>query len=64
MPITTAVIDGEPEDRYGGKIAALVTEIDPADMKIGLALELIPRRGDVEDGLIQYGWKFRPRKGA
>jgi hydroxymethylglutaryl-CoA synthase len=64
LPICTAVIDGEQPDRYGGKVAALVTDADPEQISIGTPVELIPRRGDVEEGLVKYGWKFRPREVA
>lgn len=61
LPICTALVDGETPGRYGGKVAALVTDADPSQVSIGTPVELIPRRGDVEEGLIKYGWKFRPR---
>jgi hydroxymethylglutaryl-CoA synthase len=61
LPICTALVDGEQPGRYGGKVAALVTDADPSQISIGTPVELIPRRGDVEDGLVKYGWKFRPR---
>jgi len=61
LPICTALVDGEEPGRYGGKVAALVTDADPDDVSIGTPVELIPRRGDVEEGLVKYGWKFRPR---
>lgn len=61
LPICTALVDGEEAGRYGGKVAALVTDADPKQISIGTPVELIPRRGDVEEGLVKYGWKFRPR---
>jgi hydroxymethylglutaryl-CoA synthase len=63
LPICTALVDGEPAGRYGGKVAALVTDADVSKISIGTPLELVPRRGDVEEGLVKYGWKFRPRVG-
>ena len=61
LPICTALVDGEEPGRYGGKVAALVTDADATQISIGTPVELVPRRGDVEEGLIKYGWKFRPR---
>lgn len=63
LPICTAVLDGEAPGRYGGKVAALVTDAEPESISIGTPVELIPRRGDVEDGMVKYGWKFRPCRG-
>lgn len=64
LPICTALLENEEPGRYGGKIAALVTDADPEQVKVGTKVELIPRRGDVEDGLVKYGWKFRPLEAA
>jgi hydroxymethylglutaryl-CoA synthase len=64
LPICTALVDGEPPGRYGGKVAALVTDANVNEIEIGTPVELVPRRGDVEEGLVKYGWKFRPRVGA
>jgi hydroxymethylglutaryl-CoA synthase len=64
LPICTALIDGEQAGRYGGKVAALMTDAATETVEIGTRVELIPRRGDVEDGLVKYGWKFRPREVA
>lgn len=63
LPICTALMDGEPPGRYAGKVAALLTDTDADALAVGTPVELIPRRGDVEQGLIKYGWKFRVRKG-
>ena len=62
LPICTALVDGEQAGRYGGKVAALMTETAAESVEIGTPVELIPRRGDVEDGLVKYGWKFRARE--
>jgi hydroxymethylglutaryl-CoA synthase len=62
VAICTALVDGEPPDRYGGKLAALVTDADVSQISIGTPVELVPRRGDVEEGLVKYGWKFRLRE--
>ena len=61
LPICTALVDGEPAGRYGGKVAALVTDAKAEEISIGTPVELVPRRGDVEEGVVKYGWKFRPR---
>jgi hydroxymethylglutaryl-CoA synthase len=61
LPICTALVDGEEPGRYGGKVAALVCDADVSQISIGTPVELVPRRGDVEEGLVKYGWKFRPR---
>ena len=58
LPICTALLAGETNGRYGGKVAALVADADPETIDIGTAVELIPRRGDVEQGLVKYGWKW------
>jgi hydroxymethylglutaryl-CoA synthase len=58
LPICTALLDGETNGRYGGKVAALVADADRETIDIGTPVELIPRRGDVEQGLVKYGWKW------
>ena len=63
LPICTALLDGERAGRYGGKVAALLTDAALESVAVGLPVELIPRRGDVEHGLVKYGWKFRPHGG-
>jgi hydroxymethylglutaryl-CoA synthase len=60
LPICTALLDGEEAGRYGGKVAALVTDAAPDAIEVGTKVELVPRRGDVEEGLVKYGWKLRP----
>ena len=60
LAVCTVLLDGEPLDRYGGKVAALLTDGDLAAVEVGMAVELVPRRGDVDEGLVKYGWKFRP----
>ena len=64
LPICTALLENEPAGRYGGKVAALVTDASVDAVKVGTKVELVPRRGDVEDGLVKYGWKFRPLAAA
>lgn len=58
LPICTALLEGETNGRYGGKVAALVADADSRTIDIGTPVELIPRRGDVEQGLVKYGWKW------
>lgn len=64
LAVCTVLLDGEPPDRYGGKVAALLTDGDLERVQVGMAVELVPRRGDVDDGLVKYGWKFRPIRGV
>lgn len=46
----------------GPLVAAQLTDIDPADVKIGQGVEMVTRklREYGEEGLIVYGYKFRP----
>jgi uncharacterized OB-fold protein len=46
----------------GPLITAQLTDIDTADISIGMPVEMVTRklRTDGEEGLIQYGYKFRP----
>lgn len=64
LPVCTVLIDGEQPGRYGGKVAALLADGDLDAVEVGMHVELIPRRGDVDDGLVKYGWKFRPLPGG
>ena len=47
----------------GPLITAQLTDVDEAEVKIGMPLEMVTRKlaeqGD--EGLIQYGYKFRPQ---
>ena len=47
----------------GPLVTAQLTDIDAADARIGLAVEVVTRRirDGGPDGLILYGYKFRPR---
>ena len=47
----------------GPLVTAQLTDCDPGDLRIGLPVEVVIRRvGDAEpDGLLAYGYKFRPR---
>jgi len=50
------------EGEYGGKIAAMMTECKPDEVKVGTPVELIFRRCGQELGLVKYGYKARPIK--
>ncbi len=43
-------------------ITAQLTDIDVAEVEIGLPVEMVTRKlmEHGEEGLIQYGYKFRP----
>ena len=60
LPVCTVLLDGEEADRYGGKVAALLADADLDSVEVGMEVELVPRRGDNDNGLVKYGWKFRP----
>jgi hypothetical protein len=47
----------------GPMVAAQLTDVDPVDATIGLKVEAVTRRirDTGPDGLIIYGYKFRPR---
>lgn len=64
LPVCTVLLEGESPGRYGGKIAALLADADIDAVRIGMRVELVPRRGDIDDGLVKYGWKFRPANGG
>jgi uncharacterized OB-fold protein len=46
----------------GPLITAQLTDVDAADIKIGMPVEMVTRRlrTDGPEGVIQYGYKFRP----
>jgi uncharacterized OB-fold protein len=46
----------------GPLLTAQLTDIDPEDVQIGLPVEMVTRklRTDGEEGMIVYGYKFRP----
>lgn len=46
----------------GPMVEAQITDVNPADLKIGQRLEMVTRklREYGEEGLIVYGYKFRP----
>jgi uncharacterized protein len=47
----------------GPMLTAQLTDIDPEAVEIGLPVEMVTRklRTDGEEGMIVYGYKFRPR---
>jgi uncharacterized OB-fold protein len=46
----------------GPLVTAQLTDVDTEDLRIGLPVEMVTRtlRTEGEEGLIQYGYKFRP----
>ena len=46
----------------GPLVTAQLTDVDAADIQIGMPVEMVTRRlrTDGEEGVIQYGYKFRP----
>ncbi len=46
----------------GPMVTAQLTDVDPADVSIGLRVEMVTRklREDGDEGQIIYGFKFRP----
>ena len=58
VPYVVALI--ELED--GCKLLSQVVDIDPAEISSGLRVEVVFRKikEDGTDGIIQYGYKFRP----
>ncbi len=43
-------------------VTAQLTDVDAAEIKIGMPVEMVTRRlrTDGDEGVIQYGYKFRP----
>ena len=58
-PYTVALIKLDE----GPLLTAQLTDIDPEDVQIGMPVEMITRklRTDGEEGMIVYGYKFRPQ---
>ncbi len=46
----------------GPLVTAQLTDVDAAEIKIGMPVEMVTRRlrTEGEEGVIQYGYKFRP----
>jgi len=57
-PYIVALIDLEE----GPRVAAQITDVDPADIKIGMPVEMVIRKLSEEGprGVITYAYKFRP----
>jgi uncharacterized OB-fold protein len=47
----------------GPLLTAQLTDVDPDDVQIGMPVEMVTRklRTDGEEGMIVYGYKFRPQ---
>lgn len=58
-PYTVALIKLDE----GPMLTAQLTDVDPDNVDIGLPVEMVTRkiRDDGEQGVIVYGYKFRPR---
>lgn len=55
-PTTLAAVDFEE----GGRIMMDVTDRDPSEIKVGMALEMTFRRFRITEGVQVYWWKSRP----
>jgi uncharacterized protein len=62
VPYTVALVKLEE----GPVVTAQLTDIDIDEVKIGMPVEMVTRRmvEEGEDGLIVYGYKFRPALAA
>ncbi len=58
VPYTVALVRLEE----GPLVTAQLTDVDPEEVQIGMPVEMVTRkiREEGEDGLILYGYKFRP----
>ena len=58
-PYTVALIKLDE----GPVLTAQLTDVDKAEVHIGMPVEMVTRklRSDGEEGMIVYGYKFRPR---
>jgi uncharacterized OB-fold protein len=61
VPYTVALVKLEEGPLVTGQLA----DVEPAEISIGMAVEMITRRlrQEGERGLVTYGYKFRPRLG-
>jgi hypothetical protein len=59
VPYTVALVKLEE----GPMLTAQLTDVEPDEVQIGLPVEMVTRkvREEGEDGMIVYGYKFRPR---
>jgi hydroxymethylglutaryl-CoA synthase len=58
-PTVMAVVDLDG----GGRIYCEVVDVPPSEVKIGMPVELTPRKLKEGGGLYHYYWKCRPRRG-
>jgi len=58
VPYTVALI----RLKEGPMVAAQLTDVDASELKIGMPVEMVTRKvqGGGEQGVIVYGYKFRP----
>ncbi len=59
-PVVFAVADFEG----GGRLPVELTDVRPADVSIGMTVEMTFRRLNTSDGIANYFWKARPVRGA
>lgn len=58
-PVPLAVVDTD----NGARLLGFVTECNkPGELSVGLPVEAVFRRIGVQDGRVNYGYKFRPIK--
>ena len=55
-PVVAAVVDFDG----GGRYPVEMTDVDPAEVKIGMRVEMTFRRLFTADGIHNYFWKARP----
>lgn len=58
VPYTVALVKLEE----GPLVTSQLTDVDPDDVEIGMSVEMVTRklRTDGKEGMIVYGYKFRP----
>ena len=59
-PVVFAVADFEG----GGRLPVELTDVRPADVSIGMTVEMTFRRLNTSDGIANYFWKARPVRGV
>ncbi len=47
----------------GPRIVAQITDADPEEVDLGAPVEMVLRRLYRQEGVVRYGYKFRPRRG-
>lgn len=55
-PVPLAIVDTED----GARLTGFVTECEPDEVKVDMAVEVVFRRIGEQDGRINYGFKFKP----